>query len=199
MKKLFKLFFLGGFSILMLCSCNVGRNDVKVDAEILQSLPDTLRQDALYRMMNSVQLYNQQAFGFWEPLMKHSDDIIMCVVLSLIFSVSTLIIIYMVLKARNRQLKSELEITEKLLDRIERLQELNINISDVKSLIPYNFKEKKNPYLYDVALLGVGLGFAVFGTNVHEGFFTGLGLAIAAIGALRCLVRIIAYYNNRNK
>ena len=40
MKNLFKLFFLGGFSILMLCSCNVGRSDVKVDAEILQTLPE---------------------------------------------------------------------------------------------------------------------------------------------------------------
>ena len=198
MKKLFKLFLFGGISMLVLCSCNVGRNDVKVDAEILQSLPDTLRQDALYRMITSVERYNEQTFLLWEQLVKESDQIIIVVVLSLIFSVSTLIIIYMVLKARNRQLKSELEITEKLLERIERLQELNINISDVKSLIPYNFKEKKNPYLYDAALLGVGLGFTVFGTNVQEGFFTGLGLAIAAIGALRCLVHIIAYYNNRN-
>ena len=109
----------------MLCGCNAGQSKarVDVDAEILQSLPDSVRQDALYRMISSVEKYNEQAFDFWEPLVRKSDYIIMGVALSLIFSLSVLIIIYIVLKARNRQLKSELEITEKLLERIERLQE----------------------------------------------------------------------------
>ena len=112
----------------MLCSCNVGRNDVRVDAEILQALPDSLRQDALYRMFSSVEQYNGQVFQFWEPLVNDSEEIIMGLALSLIVSVSLLLIIYMVLKARSRNLKSELEITEKLLDRIERLHEMNIPI-----------------------------------------------------------------------
>ena len=147
----------------MLCSCNVGRNDVRVDAEILQALPDSLRQDALYRMFSSVEQYNGQVFQFWEPLVNDSEEIIMGLALSLIVSVSLLLIIYMVLKARSRNLKSELEITEKLLDRIERLHEMNINISDVKLLIPYTFKEQKSPYLFDVTMLAGGLGLYIFG------------------------------------
>ena len=199
MKNLFKLFFLGGFSILMLCSCNVGRSDVKVDAEILQTLPDSLRQDALYRMFSSVENYNNKVFLFWEPLVNDSEDLIMGLSLSLIVSVSLLLIIYMVLKARSRNLKSELEITEKLLDRIERLHEMNINISDVKSLIPYTFKEQKSPYLFDVTMLAGGLGVYIFGTNVREDFLLGLGLAIAAICALRLIIHIITDYNNKKK
>ena len=199
MKKLFKLFFFGGIFMLMLCSCNAGRGNVRVDAEILQSLPDTLRQDALYRMISSVEMYNGRAFDCWMPLMQHSDDIIMAVVLSLIFSLSIIIIIYMLLKARNRKLRTELEITEKLLDRIERLHGMNINISDVKSLIPYTFKEQKSPYLFDVTMLAGGLGLYIFGINVREDFFLALGLAIAAIGALRLIIHIITDYNNRKK
>jgi hypothetical protein len=199
MKKLFKLFFFGGIFMLMLCSCNAGRGNVRVDAEILQSLPDTLRQDALYRMISSVEMYNGRAFDFWMPLMQHSDYIIMGVVWSLIFSLSIIIIIYMLLKARNRKLKIELEITEKLLDRIERLHGMNINISDVKSLIPYTFKEQKSPYLFDVTMLAGGLGLYIFGINVREDFFLALGLAIAAIGALRLIIHIITDYNNRKK
>ena len=199
MKKLFKLFFFGGIFMLMLCSCNAGRGNVRVDAEILQSLPDTLRQDALYRMISSVEMYNGRTFDFWMPLMQRSDDIIMAVVLSLIFSLSIIIIIYMLLKARTRKLRTELEITEKLLDRIERLHGMNINISDVKSLIPYTFKEQKSPYLFDVTMLAGGLGLYIFGINVREDFFLALGLAIAAIGALRLIIHIITDYNNRKK
>ncbi len=199
MKKLFNLFLMGGFSILMLCSCNVGRNDVKVDAEILQTLPDSLRQDALYRMITSVENYNAQVFKFWKPLMNDSEDVIMGLALSLFFSVSLVLIIYMVLKARSRNLKSELEITEKLLDRIERLHEMNINISDVKSLIPYPFKEQKSPYIMDVTMLASGLGLFVFGICVSEDFFLALGMAIAIFGALRFIINIIAYYNNKKK
>jgi hypothetical protein len=105
----------------------------------------------------------------------------------------------MVLKARSRNLKSELEITEKLLDRIERLHEMNINISDVKSLIPYTFKEQKSPYLFDVTMLAGGLGLYIFGINVSEDFFLALGLAIAAIGAFRLIIHIITDYNNKKK
>lgn len=201
MKKLFKLFFLGGFSILMLCACNAGQSKarVDVDAEILQSLPDSVRQDALYRMISSVEKYNEQAFDFWEPLVRKSDYIIMGVALSLIFSLSVLIIIYMVLKARSRQLKSELEITEKLLERIERLQELNINIPDVKSLIPYTFNKGKTPYMFDATILGAGIALLVFATQYSEEFFGMLGILLTSIGALRCIVHIIAYFNNNNR
>ena len=199
MKKLFKLFFFGGIFMLMLCSCNSGRGNVRVDAEILQSLPDTLRQDALYRMISSVEMYNGRAFDFWMPLMQRSDDIIMAVVLSLIFSLSIIIIIYMLLKARNRKLKIELEITEKLLDRIERLHEKNINISEAQSLIPYTFKEKKSSYMYDVTILAVGLGITIMANVMRVDFFIGVGLLIAIIGALRLIIHIITDYNNRKK
>jgi hypothetical protein len=199
MKKLFKLFFFGGIFMLMLCSCNAGRGNVRVDAEILQSLPDTLRQDALYRMISSVEMYNGRAFDFWTPLMQRSDDIIMGVVLSLIFSLSIIIIIYMLLKARNRKLRTELEITEKLLDRIERLHGMNVNISEAKSLIPYTFKEKKSSYMYDVTILAVGLGITIMANVMRVDFFIGVGLLIAIIGALRCVVHIITDYNNRKK
>ena len=199
MKKLFKLFFFGGIFMLMLCSCNAGRGNVRVDAEILQSLPDTLRQDALYRMISSVEMYNGRAFDFWTPLMQRSDDIIMGVVLSLIFSLSIIIIIYMLLKARNRKLRTELEITEKLLDRIERLHGMNVNISEAKSLIPYTFKEKKSSYMYDVTILAVGLGITVMANVMRQDFYIGVGLLIAIIGALRCVVHIITDYNNKKK
>ena len=199
MKKLFKLFFLGGIFMVMLCSCNAGRGNVRVDAEILQSLPDTLRQDALYRMISSVEMYNGRAFDFWTPLMQRSDDIIMGVVLSLIFSLSIIIIIYMLLKARTRKLRTELEITEKLLDRIERLHGMNVNISEAKSLIPYTFKEKKSSYMYDVTILAVGLGITVMANVMRQDFYIGVGLLIAIIGALRCVVHIITDYNNRKK
>ena len=199
MKKLFKLFFFGGIFMLMLCSCNAGRGNVRVDAEILQSLPDTLRQDALYRMISSVEMYNGRAFDFWMPLMQRSDDIIMAVVLSLIFSLSIIIIIYMLLKERNRKLRTELEITEKLLDRIERLHGMNVNISEAQSLIPYTFKEKKSSYMYDVTILAVGLGITVMANVMRVDFFIGVGLLIAIIGALRCVVHIITDYNNRKK
>ena len=201
MKKLFKLFFLGGFSILMLCGCNAGQSKarVDVDAEILQSLPDSVRQDALYRMISSVEKYNEQAFDFWEPLVRKSDYIIMGVALSLIFSLSVLIIIYIVLKARNRQLKSELEITEKLLERIERLRELNINIPDVKSLIPYTFNKGKTPYMFDATILGAGIALLVFATQYSVEFIGMLGILLTSIGALRCIVHIIAYFNNNNR
>ena len=105
----------------------------------------------------------------------------------------------MLLKARNRKLRTELEITEKLLDRIERLHGMNVNISEAQSLIPYTFKEKKSSYMYDVTILAVGLGITVMANVMRVDFFIGVGLLIAIIGVLRCVVRIITDYNNRKK
>ena len=196
MKKLLNLFFLVAFSMLTLSSCNVERHDV-VDADILQSLPDSVRQDALYRMISSVEQYNKQYFEFWEPFVRSSDELIMAIGLSIIFSISVLLIIYMVLKSRARNLRVELEITQKLLDRIERLQEMNINVSDIKSLVPYTFKKEKNPYMLDATILGAGVALLIFATHHREDFLGMLGLLLFGIGALRCIVHIISYYNNK--
>lgn len=197
MKKLLNLFFLVAFSMLTLSSCNVERHDV-VDADILQSLPDSVRQDALYRMISSVEQYNKQYFEFWEPFVRSSDELIMAIGLSIIFSISVLLIIYMVLKSRARNLRVELEITQKLLDRIERLQEMNINVSDIKSLIPYTFRENKTPnYMLDATILGAGIASLVFATQYAEQFFGMLGLLLTCIGALRCIVHLISYYNKK--
>ena len=197
MKKLLNLFFLVAFSMLTLSSCNVERHDV-VDADILQSLPDSVRQDALYRMISSVEQYNNQYFEFWKPLVRSSDELIMAIGLSIIFSISVLLIIYMVLKSRARNLRVELEITQKLLDRIERLQEMNINVSDIKSLIPYTFRKNKTPnYMLDATILGAGIASLVFATQYAEQFFGMLGLLLTCIGALRCIVHLISYYNKK--
>ena len=197
MKKLLNLFFLVAFSMLTLSSCNVERHDV-VDADILQSLPDSVRQDALYRMISSVEQYNKQYFEFWEPFVRSSDELIMAIGLSIIFSISVLLIIYMVLKSRARNLRVELEITQKLLDRIERLQEMNINVSDIKSLIPYTFRKNKTPnYKLDATILGAGIASLVFATQYAEQFFGMLGLLLTCIGALRCIVHLISYYNKK--
>ena len=197
MKKLLNLFFLVAFSMLTLSSCNVERHDV-VDADILQSLPDSVRQDALYRMISSVEQYNKQYFEFWEPFVRSSDELIMAIGLSIIFSISVLLIIYMVLKSRARNLRVELEITQKLLDRIERLQEMNINVSDIKSLIPYTFRKNKTPnYMLDATILGAGIASLVFATQYAEQFFGMLGLLLTCIGALRCIVHLISYYNKK--
>ena len=197
MKKLLNLFFLVAFSMLTLSSCNVERHDV-VDADILQSLPDSVRQDALYRMISSVEQYNKQYFEFWEPFVRSSDELIMAIGLSIIFSISVLLIIYMVLKSRARNLRVELEITQKLLDRIERLQEMNINVSDIKSLIPYTFrKNKTSNYMLDATILGAGIALLVFATQYAEQFFGMLGLLLTCIGALRCIVHLISYYNKK--
>ena len=197
MKKLLNLFFLVAFSMLTLSSCNVERHDV-VDADILQSLPDSVRQDALYRMISSVEQYNKQYFEFWEPFVRSSDELIMAIGLSIIFSISVLLIIYMVLKSRARNLRVELEITQKLLDRIERLQEMNINVSDIKSLIPYTFrKNKTSNYMLDATILGTGIALLVFATRYAEQFFGMLGLSLTCIGALRCIVHLISYYNKK--
>ena len=197
MKKLLNLFFLVAFSMLTLSSCNVERHDV-VDADILQSLPDSVRQDALYRMISSVEQYNKQYFEFWEPFVRSSDELIMAIGLSIIFSISVLLIIYMVLKSLARNLRVELEITQKLLDRIERLQEMNINVSDIKSLIPYTFRKNKTPnYKLDATILGAGIALLVFATQYAEQFFGMLGLLLTCIGALRCIVHLISYYNKK--
>lgn len=197
MKKLLNLFFLVAFSMLTLSSCNVERHDV-VDADILQSLPDSVRQDALYRMISSVEQYNKQYFEFWEPFVRSSDELIMAIGLSIIFSISVLLIIYMVLKSLARNLRVELEITQKLLDRIERLQEMNINVSDIKSLIPYTFRKNKTPnYMLDATILGAGIALLVFATQYAERFFGMLGLLLTCIGALRCIVHLISYYNKK--
>ena len=197
MKKLLNLFFLVAFSMLTLSSCNVERHDV-VDADILQSLPDSVRQDALYRMISSVEQYNKQYFEFWEPFVRSSDELIMAIGLSIIFSISVLLIIYMVLKSLARNLRVELEITQKLLDRIERLQEMNINVSDIKSLIPYTFRKNKTPnYMLDATMLGAGIALLVFATQYAEQFFGMLGLLLTCIGALRCIVHLISYYNKK--
>ena len=48
-------------------------------------------------------------------------------------------------------------------------------------------------------MLAGGLGLYIFGINVSEDFFLALGLAIAAIGALRLIIHIITDYNNKKK
>lgn len=199
MKKLFNLFLIGGFFTLMLCSCNMGRDSINVDGEILQSLPDSVRQDALYRMITSVENYNDHYFTFWGPLARNLDDLIIAFAVCVFLSVSILILVYMLLKSRIRILNAKLEITEKMFDRIERLQSLNINISEAKSLIPYQFAEKKNPFMFNATILGVGLGLFLFGIISSEDALIGVGALVFAIGLLRLLAFfIISYYNKKS-
>jgi hypothetical protein len=45
----------------------------------------------------------------------------------------------------------------------------------------------------------VGLGITIMANVMRVDFFIGVGLLIAIIGALRCVVHIITDYNNRKK
>jgi hypothetical protein len=68
-----------------------------------------------------------------------------------------------------------------------------MNAEFIKSLMPYNQKKKKSPYVADATTLAVGLSLValIFSEDFKDTGLVGIGFIILLIGAARLITHIV--------
>lgn len=185
MKRFFYLLPLCGVFALLLTGCNVAKSEIEVDETILSSLPDSVRQDALYRMITFVETANNTNLHVIRSI--YSDRFFTPLFISVLIAVSVLLLVFMLLWAHKRNQRMAYENLNRLLAKDASM----LPSSEIlELLIPYNTAYKRKPYIWDATFVGIGIGVFLLGIFVGEESIGGLGAIIFFYGLMRLLMRL---------
>ena len=96
MKRFFKLFLFGGVFTLLITGCNIAPSSIEVDKTILSNLPDSVRQEALYRIISYAETANQTNSLVYHEIL--NDNFLIPIIICTLIAVSILVIVFMVLR-----------------------------------------------------------------------------------------------------
>ena len=185
MKRFFKLFLFGGVFTLLLTSCDIAKSSIEIDETILSSLPDSVRQDALYRMITYAETANNTNSLVYREFL--NDNFLIPIIICTLIAVSTLLFVFMVLKSHSRNLKMGY-------DNLHRLLEKNANslpqVEVIELFTANNSFKKRKPYIFDATFVGIGIGVFLLGLFVEEDGGMGIGAIIFFFGLMRLLIRL---------
>lgn len=185
MKRFFNLLPLCGVFALLLTGCNVAKSEIEVDETILSSLPDSVRQDALYRMITFVETANNTNLQVIRSI--YSDRFFTPLFISVLIAVSVLLLVFMLLWAHKRNQRMAYENLNRLLEKDASM----LPSSEIlELLIPYNTAYKRKPYIWDATFVGIGIGVFLLGIFVGEEVLPGFGAIIFFYGLMRLLMRL---------
>ena len=174
-----------GVFALLLTGCNVAKSEIEVDETILSSLPDSVRQDALYRMITFVETANNTNLHVIRSI--YSDRFFTPLFISVLIAVSVLLLVFMLLWAHKRNQRMAYENLNRLLAKDASM----LPSSEIlELLIPYNTAYKRKPYIWDATFVGIGIGVFLLGIFVGEESIGGLGAIIFFYGLMRLLMRL---------
>ena len=185
MKRFFNLLPLCGVFALLLTGCNVAKSEIEVDETILSSLPDSVRQDALYRMITFVETANNTNLQVIRSI--YSDRFFTPLFISVLIAVSVLLLVFMLLWAHKRNQRMAYE---NLNRRLEKDASMLPSSEILELLIPYNTAYKRKPYIWDATFVGIGIGVFLLGIFVGEEVLPGFGAIIFFYGLMRLLMRL---------
>jgi hypothetical protein len=185
MKRFFKLFLFGGVFTLLITGCDIAKSSIEVDETILSSLPDSVRQDALYRMITYAETANNTNSLVYREFL--NDNFLIPIIICTLIAVSTLLFVFMVLKSHSRNLKMGY-------DNLHRLLEKNANslpqVEVIELFTANNSFKKRKPYIFDATFVGIGIGVFLLGLFVEEDGAMGIGAIIFFFGLMRLLIRL---------
>ena len=184
MKRFFKLFLFGGVFTLLITGCDIAKSSIEVDETILSSLPDSVRQDALYRIITYAETANNANSLVYREFL--NDNFLIPIIICTLIAVSILLFVFMVLKSHSRNLKMGY-------DNLHRLLEKDANSLpqvEVIELFTDNNNTKRKPYIFDATFVGIGIGVFLLGLFVKEDGVMGIGAIIFFFGLMRLLIRL---------
>ena len=185
MKRFFKLFFFGGVFTLLITGCDIAKSSIEINETILSSLPDSVRQDALYRMITYAETANNTNSLVYREFL--NDNFLIPIIICTLIAVSTLLFVFMVLKSHSRNLKMGY-------DNLHRLLEKNANslpqVEVIELFTANNSFKKRKPYIFDATFVGIGIGVFLLGLFVEEDGAMGIGAIIFFFGLMRLLIRL---------
>ena len=99
----------------------------------------------------------------------------------------------MCLRARNRNMQRGYDIVNKIQEKNNYVLDEKMNAEFIKSLMPYNQKKKKSPYVADATTLAVGLSLVtlIFSEDFKDTGLVGIGFIVLLIGAARLITHIV--------
>lgn len=185
MKRFFKLFLFGGVFTLLLTGCDIAKSSIEIDETILSSLPDSVRQDALYRIITYAETANNANSLVYREFL--NDNFLIPIIICTLIAVSILLFVFMVLKSHSRNLKMGY-------DNLHRLLEKNANslpqVEVIELFTANNSFKKRKPYIFDATFVGIGIGVFLLGLFVEEDGVMGIGAIIFFFGLMRLLIRL---------
>ena len=186
MKKFFKLFLFGGVFTLLLTGCNVAKSEIEIDETILSSLPDSVRQNALYRMITFAEAANDANIHVCRGIC--NDHFFTPLFISVLIAVSILFLVFMLLRAHSRNLRMSYDNLNRLLEK----DAATLPSAEVIELFTANNKSKKRkPYIFDATFVGIGIGVFLLGLFTVEDAWMGIGAIIFFFGLMRLLIRLL--------
>ena len=185
MKRFFKLFLFGGVFTLLITGCDIAKSNIEVDETILSSLPDSVRQDALYRMIAFADAANDANSLVYREFL--NDNFLIPIIICTLIAVSILLFVFMVLRSHSRNLKMGY-------DNLHRLLEKDANtlpqVEVIELFTANNSFKKRKPYIFDATFVGIGIGVFLLGLFVEEYCVMGIGAIIFFFGLMRLLIRL---------
>lgn len=185
MKRIFKLFLFGGVFTLLITGCNVAKSEIEVNETILSSLPDSMRQDALYRMIAYAEKANDANINVCRGI--YNDHFFTPLFISVLIAVSILLIVFMLLRAHSRNQRMSYDNLNRLLEK----DAAALPSAEVIELFTANNNiKKRKPYIFDATFVGFGTGVFLLGLFIKEDVWIGLGAIIFFVGLMRLLIRL---------
>ena len=185
MKRFFNLFLFGGVFTLLLTGCNVAKSKIEIDETILSSLPDSVRQDALYRMIDLTKAANDANIHVCRGIC--NDNFFTPLFICVLIAVSILFLVFMLLRAHSRNLKMGYDNLNRLLEK----DAASLPSAEVIELFTANNSiKKRKPYIYDATFVGIGIGVIFCGLITEEDLWMGIGAIIFFFGLMRLLIRL---------
>lgn len=185
MKRIFKLFLFGGVFTLLITGCDIVKSSIEIDETILSSLPDSVRQDALYRMITYAETANNTNSQVYREFL--NDNFLIPIIICTIIAVSILLIVFMVLRSHSRNLKMGYDNLHHLLEKdANTLPQVEV----IELFTANNSIKKRKPYIFDATFVGIGIGVFLLGLFVKEDCGTGIGAIIFFFGLMRLLIRL---------
>ena len=185
MKRFFKLFLFGGVFTLLLTGCNFAKSKIEVDETILSSLPDSVRQDALYRIISYAETANYTNSLVYREFL--NENFLMPIIICTLIAVSILLIVFMVLRSHSRNLKMGYDNLHRLLEKdADSLPQVEV----IELFTDNNNTKKRKPYIFDATFVGIGLGTSLCGMVNEEDAWMGIGAIIFFFGLMRLLIRL---------
>lgn len=193
MKRFFNLLLFGGVFALLLTGCNIAHGEIEVDETILSSLPDSVRQDALYRMIEHAEDASNINLHVIKSI--YSDRFFTPLFISVLIAVSVLLFVFMILRAHSRNQRMAYENLHRLLEK----DASTLPSSEIMELFtPNNRSSKRKPYIWDATFVGIGIGVFLLGIFVGEDELPGFGAIIFFYGLMRLLMRLFLDRRERN-
>ena len=186
MKRFFKLFLFGGVFTLLITGCDIAKGSIEVDETILSSLPDSVRQDALYRIITYTETANNTNSLVYREFL--NENFLMPIIICTLIAVSILFLVFMLLRAHSRNLKMGYDNLNRLLEK----DAASLPSAEVIELFTANNSiKKRKPYIFDATFVGIGTGVFLLGLITTEDGCMGFGAIIFFFGLMRLLIRLL--------